>query len=681
MGTFAAITSVVLAAGASLSPATSEGGVTVAFAPSDPPPGGSLTVTGGGCDPGEAVFVRTWRTSGSPYVDVTTTADGGGGFAVATVLPDEIAAGEQFGVRADCGAQLADRYAISYGDAGTPDVVAQPTVPVGPVTVQFAPEHPAPGGALVVTGGGCQADEVMFVNTWRVAGGDVIQQAGAADASGEFEVTTTIPADVAPGEQFGVRANCGETPLGGFAETFGTAGPAAQIVSPTTAPPTQPPTTTAQLANPTEPVAPTTPEPPLAAPTTTPSTPGPPPCSAVPEGLALLVPREGGLATVTSTGFDPVVVLLTSAPVKGLRGSDGTLWVELLLGDDPTEIHRQAPGGSPALSAAGEVLLTSVGSIDGSVAAAIVDTTPGGDPEVYGSVLVEHADGTQVDVKEAAAIEYGVGSVTLGAGRLLEGATADQTEIFIAYGTDGVELADWYDPTDTAPYAEPPHYQWPIAAPDGDGVVLSWIEGPDWDVEAGQLVGSWALVVVDAANGAERVRLELGPGVGDVLYHADFDGRFWVGTFVSGDAEPATALAASAVLIVDTTADAPTVVDAGCSGGGAASIDRLGAAEPGPAPPVPACDGYADNDQYPITMCDKGPAVEVIQQALVAAGQAIEVDGYFGPQTDAAVRAYQAANGLEVDGRVGPLTWAALVPAAPGADTDGSGVVDPDELG
>lgn len=57
---------------------------------------------------------------------------------------------------------------------------------------------------------------------------------------------------------------------------------------------------------------------------------------------------------------------------------------------------------------------------------------------------------------------------------------------------------------------------------------------------------------------------------------------------------------------------------------------------------------------------DSGPAVSELQRQLVAAGASIEVDGDFGPRTEAAVRAFQQQRGLSPDGTVGDATRAAL---------------------
>ena len=54
-----------------------------------------------------------------------------------------------------------------------------------------------------------------------------------------------------------------------------------------------------------------------------------------------------------------------------------------------------------------------------------------------------------------------------------------------------------------------------------------------------------------------------------------------------------------------------------------------------------------------------GDLVAHVQRAL-----GVTADGIFGPQTDAAVRAYQARAGLEVDGMVGPITWGVALRAA-----------------
>jgi peptidoglycan hydrolase-like protein with peptidoglycan-binding domain len=52
----------------------------------------------------------------------------------------------------------------------------------------------------------------------------------------------------------------------------------------------------------------------------------------------------------------------------------------------------------------------------------------------------------------------------------------------------------------------------------------------------------------------------------------------------------------------------------------------------------------------------EGRQVQLLQKALGG----IKVDGIFGPETEAAVRSFQASRGLAVDGVVGPLTGAAL---------------------
>ena len=51
-------------------------------------------------------------------------------------------------------------------------------------------------------------------------------------------------------------------------------------------------------------------------------------------------------------------------------------------------------------------------------------------------------------------------------------------------------------------------------------------------------------------------------------------------------------------------------------------------------------------------------AVRGLQRMLRTRGYNVgEIDGRFGPKTDAAVRAYQSDHGLDVDGIVGPKTW------------------------
>jgi peptidoglycan hydrolase-like protein with peptidoglycan-binding domain len=57
-----------------------------------------------------------------------------------------------------------------------------------------------------------------------------------------------------------------------------------------------------------------------------------------------------------------------------------------------------------------------------------------------------------------------------------------------------------------------------------------------------------------------------------------------------------------------------------------------------------------------LSLGDRGPEVRELQQRLNGAGASLRIDGDFGPATEAAVKAFQQANGLTVDGIVGPAT-------------------------
>jgi peptidoglycan hydrolase-like protein with peptidoglycan-binding domain len=60
----------------------------------------------------------------------------------------------------------------------------------------------------------------------------------------------------------------------------------------------------------------------------------------------------------------------------------------------------------------------------------------------------------------------------------------------------------------------------------------------------------------------------------------------------------------------------------------------------------------------------RGPAVKAVQVVLSRIVMSLDVDGIFGPKTEAAVKRFQADNDLQQDGIVGPQTWRALANAA-----------------
>ena len=54
---------------------------------------------------------------------------------------------------------------------------------------------------------------------------------------------------------------------------------------------------------------------------------------------------------------------------------------------------------------------------------------------------------------------------------------------------------------------------------------------------------------------------------------------------------------------------------------------------------------------------DQGNEIAEIQAALASQGYDVVADGDFGPATQAAVQAFQQANGLDNDGLVGSMTY------------------------
>ncbi len=72
----------------------------------------------------------------------------------------------------------------------------------------------------------------------------------------------------------------------------------------------------------------------------------------------------------------------------------------------------------------------------------------------------------------------------------------------------------------------------------------------------------------------------------------------------------------------------------------------------------PVLEACYDNETF-LENGDRGPAVEKVQKALMAAGFQLPkfgADGVFGEETKSAIKSYQQARGLKVDGIIGPNT-------------------------
>jgi peptidoglycan hydrolase-like protein with peptidoglycan-binding domain len=97
--------------------------------------------------------------------------------------------------------------------------------------------------------------------------------------------------------------------------------------------------------------------------------------------------------------------------------------------------------------------------------------------------------------------------------------------------------------------------------------------------------------------------------------------------------------------------------------------------EQAPGAPVPSASEQAF-DRPTLVQGSNGPSVMELQARLNQRGEALAVDGLFGPLTRAAVVRFQQANALAPDGIVGPLTWGALVDTPAPESEAGDGFTD-----
>ncbi|MEU8437595.1 peptidoglycan-binding domain-containing protein [Streptomyces sp. NPDC029216] len=83
---------------------------------------------------------------------------------------------------------------------------------------------------------------------------------------------------------------------------------------------------------------------------------------------------------------------------------------------------------------------------------------------------------------------------------------------------------------------------------------------------------------------------------------------------------------------------------------------------------------HASDSQLNLRQGMRGSAVTDLQRQLNSHGHHVKVDGIFGPETTAAVKAFQRDHGLQADGIVGPATRHALhgAPGGQGAQTPAS---------
>ena len=90
---------------------------------------------------------------------------------------------------------------------------------------------------------------------------------------------------------------------------------------------------------------------------------------------------------------------------------------------------------------------------------------------------------------------------------------------------------------------------------------------------------------------------------------------------------------------------------------------------------------HACTNDYHLDICDSGPAVRLVQERLRAGRRLLAQRRRLLRPRHAHRGAHVPADArLTVDGQVGPATWAAARARRAGIDSDGNGIVDPDEI-
>lgn len=305
-------------------------------------------------------------------------------------------------------------------------------------------------------------------------------------------------------------------------------------------------------------------------------------CPALPDGLALTaaVGNEGW--SVANAGAE----LLYSAENETigvgrvLRGQDGTVWVADGEGT-MSRIRRITPDGEISESestnseADGGLVLSHVGTIDGQTAATYINSYNPDSTEQFGDIWLEYSDGERTSLGNAGDPTSVAMSAAPNDAAIAVGATADLGEAFQYLTPNGTEIELWYDPSDDSSlYNMPPWFESPMVSPDAGR--LAWVEGPDDRGDAPDtLVGEWELVVAQTGSSDELLRVQVGTNA-ETLLAADYDGRYWVGTFGDreGRAVRPPAADATRVVVVDTLAADSRPIDVGCTPPTNIAIDR-----------------------------------------------------------------------------------------------------------